>query len=256
MLLGDAGNDDVGTDAGAVYAFEDDAGTWTQTQTLYAGEGGENQDFGRVIATDGDVMAVGAHGVANRPGEVFIYAREGDGWIKTQTLRASDGHNYDLFGYDSIEIDANRMVVGAYYNNEYGSQAGAVYVFEYDGSFWVEQQKLVSGDLEAGDWFAEVAIDGDTIVVGANGDDLTELGGDPGANHGSAYIFSWNGTQWVQQAKLHASDWNTTFRFGNFGGSVDLLGDLVLVGEFWEQNVTGAAYVFQRVGGTWTEVQN
>ena len=92
-----------------------------------------------------------------------------------------------------------------------------------------------------------VAIDGDTMVVGANRDD------DKSANSGSAYVFVRSGSTWTQQQKLTASD---GYLDDNFGNSVAISGDTIVVGaERQGYNELGAAYVFVRSGTTWTQQQ-
>ena len=92
-----------------------------------------------------------------------------------------------------------------------------------------------------------VAIDGDTMVVGADRDD------DKSANSGSAYVFVRSGSTWTQQQKLTASD---GYLDDNFGNSVAISGDTIVVGaERQGYNELGAAYVFVRSGTTWTQQQ-
>ena len=69
------------------------------------------------------------------------------------------------------------------------------------GTAWLERQKLLASDGLAQDWFGySVSISGDLAIVGAEWDD------DNGSSSGSAYIFKCDGTNWVQQQKLLASD--------------------------------------------------
>ncbi len=83
-------------------------------------------------------------------------------------------------------------------------------------------EKLTGDDTSPGDYFGgSTDIDGDTVVVGASGDD------DDGSNSGSAYVFRRSGATWIQQAKLTSNDasWGD-----NFGNSVSIDGDTVVVG--------------------------
>ena len=109
-------------------------------------------------------------------------------------LIAGDGDEGDSFG-KSVAIDGSYAVVGAPLGNAYDlDDSGAVYVFKHEGSSWTEQAKLVAGDAEQGDSFGgSVSINGDYIVVGAEGDD---------GFSGAAYVFRRDGSSWVQEAKL------------------------------------------------------
>src|SRR5262245_52455304 len=101
---------------------------------------------------------------------------------------------------------------------------------------------LFAGDGAADDEFGRsVAVSGDTLVVGATGDDI-------GANNnqGSAYVFVRSGGVWSFQQKLTANDGAAG---DGFGRSVAISGDTVAISSF---SGNGAAYVFVRSGGVWT----
>ncbi len=111
----------------------------------------------------------------------------------------------------------------------------------------VEVAKLIASDGAAGDDFGKsVAVDGDTVLIGAPYDDN-------GLQSGSAYIFTRRGGVWTERAKLTASD-ATANDF--FGYAVALDGDTALIGAAYEGDNgigSGSAYVFTRSGGVWTE---
>jgi hypothetical protein len=131
----------------------------------------------------------------------------------------------------------------------------------FNGANWVYFQssvepnevppiEQVASDGEVGDFFGcSVAIDGNYAVVGAENDNV-------GSNikQGSAYIFFFNGTAWVQQAKLTAADGNDN---DNFGHSVSISGDYVVVGaENDDVGVDvnqGSVYIFFRTGSSWAQ---
>jgi len=162
-------------------------------------------------------------------------------------LLAADGAEGDRFGY-AIAIDGDTVVVGAYGDDDKGSDSGSAYVFVRDGGTWTQQAKLVPADGAASDWFGwAVAIDGDTVVVGAYGDD------DKGTNSGSAYVFVRTGGTWTQQAKLVPADGAANDYFG-YAVAVDA--DTIVVGAHYDDDKgadSGSAYVFTRTGATWTQ---
>lgn len=113
-----------------------------------------------------------------------------------------------------------------------------------------EQAKLIASDAALSDNFGNsVAMDGDTAVVGVAMDDHAA-----GTDAGSAYVFVRAGGLWMQQAKLIASDAAAS---DNFGISVAVSGDTVVVGAYFDDHLAGinagSAYVFTRSGTTWTE---
>src|SRR5262249_22798562 len=157
-----------------------------------------------------------------------------------QKLTAFDGAAGDNFGF-SVTVSGDTVVVGAN-NDDIGMNAdqGSAYVFTRSGAFWTLQHKLTASDGAASDNFGiSVALSGDTLVVGAFGDDIGANG-----NQGSAYVFARNGAFWTQQQKLTAADGAAN---DQFGASVALSGDTVLVGSPNGKGAfagQGAAYVF------------
>ena len=176
-------------------------------------------------------------------------SRKTDASTYTQQARLtqSEGSHDDRFG-TSIAINGNTAVVGAVFDDVgANNDQGSAYVFVRSGNGWTFQSKLVATDGAPGDRFGwRVAISGDTIVVGANGDDSAR---------GSAYVFGRNGSAWSQQAKLTASDGAAT---DQFGWGLGLSGDTVVVGapgDTINGVMRGSAYVFVRSGGSWSEQQ-
>ena len=109
-----------------------------------------------------------------------------------------------------------------------------------------ELATLLPSDHSAGDMLGVgVALDGDTAVIGAYGDDVN------GSWSGSAYVFVWDGRNWVQQAKLLPSDGSEEDYFGGGNPGVAISGDTVVVGAHGNAN---AAYVFQKPAGGWVDM--
>jgi hypothetical protein len=132
-----------------------------------------------------------------------------------------------------------------------GNSSGAAWIYGFEGGLWQQQGHLVPTGLQPFDAFGEsVAISGERVLIGASHHDP---GGAPGA--GAAWIFERQGGVWLEMAKLVASDAHPSDRFGV---SVALDGDTAVIGANEHPQggfVSGAAYVFERVGGTWVETQ-
>ncbi|HEX9972970.1 MAG TPA: FG-GAP repeat protein, partial [bacterium] len=141
-------------------------------------------------------------------------------------ITPGDGAADDRFGQD-MALFGDYLVVGAAYDdNENGIDAGSVYVFRRSGNSWIQQVKLIASDGAAEDYFGyAVDISEDYIVVGACWDD------DAGEQSGSAYVFKLDGENWIQQAKLTASDADVDDRFGI---DAAISGEYVLVGAFFD----------------------
>lgn len=158
-------------------------------------------------------------------------------------LKASNTSEEALFG-SSVAVDGDTLVVGA--PGDGGS--GAAYVFKLGASGWTEQAYLKASNAQTGNQFGRsVSISGDTLVVGAPG----ENGGGTGA--GAAYVFVRNGNTWSQHAFLKASN----VEAGDvFGAAVSISENTVMVGAPGEDDGginAGAAYVFLRNGANWTQ---
>jgi FG-GAP repeat len=152
----------------------------------------------------------------------------------------------------SVAADGDTVVVGAPGTTVGGHvEQGAVYVFARSGGVWKEQQELTASDGQEGDQLGgggrSVAISGDTVVAGAwgwkRGNNLYQ---------GAAYVFVRGPTGWVEQAKLTANDGGYNDQFGY---SVAISGDTAVVGapEAHGSHGLGAAYMFVRSGGVWTQ---
>ncbi|MCH7573243.1 MAG: hypothetical protein IH891_10045, partial [Planctomycetes bacterium] len=205
-----------------------------------------NDFFGVAVAIDGDVAVVGAdlgeEGIFTDAGAAYVYRFNGFTWQWEATLTASDAALSDSFG-TSVAIEGDLIVVGAWLSDDLGVNNGAAYVFRYDGFNWNEEAKLVAMDAGSLDLAGtSVDISGNRVVVGA------PLDNDSGPDSGSVYVFEYNiaGAIWEEKQKLVAAD---ALAFDNFGQSVSIAGDLLVVGA-WLDNEgfmadSGAAYVFE-----------
>lgn len=159
-------------------------------------------------------------------------------------LLASDGADADEFG-QSVCIDGDAAIVGANRSQGRRAHAGSAYIFEKVGEVWTQTAKLVASDGEVDDLFGwSVSMSGHTAIVGAIFDD---------GGRGSAYIFEKVGGVWTQQAKLLASDGAAG---DSFGTSVSVSGDTAIVASPGDDDRgvnSGSAYIFEKVGGAWTQ---
>jgi hypothetical protein len=253
VVVGAIRDADAGTFTGSAYIFRFDGSKWVEEQKLLASDYAYWDEFGFSVAISGDIAVIGAiRNDDNDPnsGSAYIFRFDGLNWVEEQKLLASDGATEDHFG-NSVAISGDTAVVGAYLHDS-PSNSGAAYVFSFDGSKWVEEQKLLALDTTYADHLGfSVAISGETIVVGAYGDDNA----DPDniyCNSGSAYVFRFNGSSWVEEATLQVPD----SECGNqFGWTVDISGDIVVIGgpdgHWGSTSGPGFAYVFDFDGSNW-----
>jgi hypothetical protein len=260
-------DNDSASDSGAAYVFIRTGTTWTQQAYVKASNTGAGDQFGSSVAVDGDTVVVGApledsnstgvggavNDSASDSGAAYVFIRTGTTWTEQAYVKASNTGASDRFGY-SVAVDGDTVVVGALLedSNSTGggldnsaSDSGAAYVFTRTGTTWTEQAYLKASNTGAGDDFGySVAVDGDTVVVGALLEDSNSTGGgldNSASDSGAAYVFTRTGTTWTQQAYLKASN---TGAGDYFGSSVAVSGDTVVVGALAEDIAAGAAYMF------------
>jgi hypothetical protein len=218
---------------------------YLQTDKLTASDGAVGDQFGRWVATDGDAIVVSTHVRGGGVGGVYVYTRNGGAWTQSAILEAPDAEAGNWFGY-GLDISGDTIVVGAHRDDDACSDCGAVHVFEMvEGVFSRTAKLTASTAYWMGRW---VAVDGDTIVAGGV---LSSYGDKDYA--GDAYVFERIGGEWTQTARLTASDGASQ---DTFGQSVAVDGTRIVVGADWHDGLAedaGAAYVYEKVGGVWTE---
>ena len=296
-INGDQTNNAIPT-SGAAYVFVRSKGSWSQQAYLKASNTGFNDQFGSSVAVDGETVVVGAaledsnatgingnqtNNGAENSGAAYVFVRSDGSWSQQAYLKASNTDADDEFGR-SVALSSDIVAVGAgsessnatgvdgdQANND-ADAAGAVYAFNRNGESWSQQAYLKASNAEAGDFFGEsIAVDGNTIVVGARLEDsnATTVNGDEANNDaefaGAAYVFVRSGESWSQQAYLKASNNEANDRFGT---SVAVHGNTIVVAASLEDsNATGvdgnqannsadrsgAAYVFSRSGANWSQ---
>ncbi|MGI9513880.1 MAG: fibronectin type III domain-containing protein [Anderseniella sp.] len=257
-IVGAYRDDDNGSDSGSAYVFiRDNSGNWSQQVKLKASDGAANDSFGHSVALSGNTVIVGAYNDddnGSNSGSAYVFIRDNSGnWSQQAKLTASDGAANDYFGY-TVAVDGNTAIVGAHQNNDNGTNSGSAYVFIRNGSSWSQQANLKASGGAANDNFGHnVAVDGDTAIVGAHNND------DNGNNSGSAYVFIRNGSSWSQQVKLlplKADGTSDGTASDYFGHSVAVDGDTAIVGAHNNDdngNNSGSAYVFIRNGSSWSQ---
>jgi len=169
-------------------------------------------------------------------------------------LFASDGEGGDEFG-SSVSISGDVAIVGAWLDNTTGeSNAGSVYVYRFNGTNWIEEAHLFASDgqggIPQGDLFGmSISVSGNIAIVGAPADDSIV-----GTGAGSAYVYRFNGTNWIEETHLFASDGAVN---DSFGKSVSISDNVAIVGAFRDDTESGinvgSAYVYRFDGLTWVE---
>ncbi|MCP4248874.1 MAG: hypothetical protein GY778_17665 [bacterium] len=208
--------------------------------------------FGDSVAISGDVAVIGVpkdDTVAIDAGSAYVFRFDGSTWVEEAHLAASDGTEADEFG-GAVTVSGDLVLIGAEGDFAGSSGTGSAYVFRYDGSSWVEEVKLTADDPGTGlSWSFghSVSVSGNVAVVGT-------IGGSGVGTAGSAYVYRYDGSAWVKEARLAPSDGEYYYHFGR---SVSVSGDVIAVGApghlDFKWNIHGAAYVYRHNGTSWVE---
>lgn len=223
--------------------------TASEDVKLLADNAAVNSSFGGCAAMSGDTVLIGANSAVNGTtidvGAAYVFVRSGSEWIQQARLEPSPAVPFKNFA-QSVGLSGDTAVVG----QPFAEGGGRAWVFVRSGTSWSLQQQLVpSVATSVSNFGAAVAIDGDTLVVGAPGH-FVGAGQPPGG----VYVFVRNGTTWSEQDLLTAND---PGELDGLGVSLDLEGDTLVAGTPRDDNNwgtdAGSAYVFVRSGTSWTQ---
>ncbi len=295
---------------GAAYVYKRTGATWSQEAYLKASNADIGDLFGNSVALSGDTIAVGAMGEgssqttitngatasadnsAASAGAVYIFKRAGATWAQEAYLKAPNSQASDSFGW-SVAISGDTVVVGAIAEDSNQTtitngttasadntvaNSGAAYVYKRTGATWAQEAYLKAPNSNASDSFGiSVSVSGDSLAVGANGEDsnqttitngTTASSDNTALGSGAVYVFKRTGAGWMQEAYIKAANAGGGDVFGQ---SVSLSGDTLVVGAPYEassQNTisngatassdnssifTGAVYIYKRTGTNWAQ---
>jgi hypothetical protein len=244
--------------AGSAYVFIKSEGQWVYHQTVTADEP-QRQDYFGAPTLLGDTMFISAYahpaGGYNAAGAVYVFTRPPGSdsyWTQHQKLTASNVDHWDYFGVTTA-ADGETLVVGA-------QSVSTAYVFDRnDGGDWVEQQILQLPEMGGTALAYRVAIDGDTIMVGA-----LQTAHSGFTEAGAVFVFTRSGGTWTQQQMLTAPD---PADGDFFGEVVEVSGNIAVIGATWDDLEdygdedpqdylrAGSVHIFERTGGTWVHQQ-
>jgi hypothetical protein len=232
--------------AGAAWVFTSSGGVWSQQgNKLVVNDaiGAATLGFPAALSADGNTAIVGGTADNNLVGAAWVFTRSGGAWSEQAKL-VGNGAGQQGFSV-ALSADGNTAIVGGPNDN---NNAGAAWVFTRSGGVWSQQAKLVgSGAVGAAFQGTSVALsaDGNTAIVGGPQDNN---------NAGAAWVWTRSGGVWGQQAKLVAMFFSP---IGNAtqGYSVALSadGNTAIVGGPLNNSGAGAAWVWTRSGGVWSE---
>jgi hypothetical protein len=229
--------------AGAAYIYQQTAAGWTETQKLMAPVATVDERFGGTVNVSGNTVFIGSGKGMN------IFENVGGVWAYQTTLQPSvpDGFGLDGSFGGGIAAEGDVVLIGARSQDKGGLiNSGAVFAFERGPMGWSETAMLMPSDpVFHGKFGYSLDMSGDTAIIG-------RPAGGPAASgpfQGAAYIFEKVGSQWVESAKLQASD---GFLDDGFGSTVTISGGLAAVTATGGD--TPRIYLFSKAGDAWQEI--
>jgi hypothetical protein len=201
------------------------------------------------LSGDGNTAIVGAPHDSGYIGAALVWIRSGGAWTQQAKLAGSDGAGESYQGqHVALSSDGNTAIVGGY--NDGSAAGGAAWVYTRNNGAWTQQGSKLVGTGGAGFTYQGYSValsgDGNTAIVGGFGDN---------SFFGAAWVYTRSNGIWTQQARLVGSAIYTT-KFGVYQGwSVALSadGNTAIVGGPYDNSGTGAAWVYTRSGGVWTQ---
>lgn len=243
------------TIAGQVYIFRQQGSTWTLEDTVGDPGIGSSDKYAASIDMDNDLLAIGSFNQSNcqnlndsDPGSVRVYQRSNNGiWNQIQKLEGEG--STDRFGF-SVDIDGNRLAVGAQCEDKFHTNRteGAVYIYEKSDDNFNLQQKVKAFQTAAFSLYGDrVALSGDTLIVTGSYEIPAHNINSSLTAAGSAYLLERKNGNWQETRLFHPIDLESNDRFG-ISLSVD--SGRVLIGAPGGENNSallkdGAAYVFE-----------
>jgi FG-GAP-like repeat len=234
---------------GAAWVFTRTNGLWSQQGQKLVGTNSTtsaNQGWSVAISADGNTAAVGGPEDNNVVGATWVFVRSNGVWAQQAKLVGTGGAGQSQQGISAaLSGDGNTLLAGGQGDN---GGIGAAWVFTRSGQTWT-QQAMLSGATGLTQFGASVALsnDGNTAVVGgpSDGGSLNPLG--------AMWIFVRSNGSWAQQGpKLVGTGSNSS---ANQGTSVALSsdGNTAILGGPFNGTQTGAAWIFTRTNGSWTQ---
>ncbi len=277
--------DNSASAAGAVYVFRFDGTDWNQQAYIKASNTEAGDLFGEHVdlSSDGNTLAVGAtressnatginadqnNNTANSAGAVYVFRFDGTDWSQQAYVKASNAGSGDEFGSSvAISEDGDTLAVGAFRESSGATgvngdqsddstiEAGAAYLFRYDGTDWSQQAYVKASNTGENDIFGgAVALraDGNMLVIGARGEGSSAAGvngdqyDDSAIYAGAVYTYRFDGMDWGLQAYIKSPNpEGGIFQLesgDSFGTAVALSGDgntLAVGASFEDSNATG-----------------
>ena len=240
------------SETGAAWVFVRSGGVWSQQGAKLIGQGEDGsswQGMSVAMSADGTTAVVGGpsgRGAA-RTGAAWVFTRSGASWSQQGGPLVGDGLHCQAFCYQGYSVgvsgDGNTVIVGA----PWAGLAGAAFVYTRSAGVWSQQGMLVGGDSDTGasqGWSVAISADGTTAIVGGPRD---------GSDLGAAWVFASRGGAWSQQGPKLVGTGAVGHAAQGQSVAISPDGDTAILGGPWDDSGAGAAWLFTRSAGAWSQ---
>jgi hypothetical protein len=212
VIVGVPFSNEHGQGSGAVYFFQFNGTSWETKAKRTSGDPEAWDTFGKSVSISGNRAVVSCEGDNNSSGSyskgaAYIFEYKDNNWYQSEKIIAANNESTSQFGV-TVSISGDRVIAGCPYDDTYGSNSGAVYIYEYIGTNWTQIKKIYASDFKPnGDFGRSVCIDANKLIVGAQYID----------DEGAAYIFEYISNTWIETIKLSAID-GESFGYNTYFG--------------------------------------
>jgi hypothetical protein len=238
--------------AGAAWVFTRSGGVWSQQGSKLVGTGAigtADQGYSVALSADGNTAIIGGPWDNTGVGATWVWTRSGGVWTQQGNKLVGTGAAGSMVQQGvsvALSADGNTALEGGYNDN---SGLGATWVFTRSGAVWTQQgSKLVgTGAAGASAQGRMVALSGDsnTAIIGGYQDN---------SNVGAAWVFTRSGGAWTQQGSKLVGTGAVASTWQGFSVAISTDGNTAVVGGPSDNSNAGAAWVFTRSGGVWSQL--
>jgi len=258
VAIGGYLNDGInGGDSGHVRVYEWNGAAWQQKGNEIDGEAASDYSGLSVsLSSDGAIVAIGAYlndGInGGESGHVRLYEWDGNAWQqKGNDIDGEAAGDYSG-SWVSLSSDGSIVAIGAYGNDDNGTDSGHVRLYEWDGAAWAQRGDDIDGEAEGDQSGLSVSLssDGSIVAIGAFDNE-----GVNGVGSGHVRLYEWDGSAWQQKG----DDIDGEAANDVSGSSVSLSADgsIVAIGAYGNDGMngddSGHVRLFEWDGSAWQQ---
>lgn len=208
--------------------------------------GAARQGQSVAISANGNTAIVGGSSDNSSAGAVWIYTRSGSTWTQQGTKLVGTGGIVAGQGSSvALSADGNTAVVGG---NQDDGNKGAVWVFVRSGSTWFQQGSKLVGTGAVG-----TALQGSAVAISADGNTILSGGYFDNSQVGAVWVFTRTSGFWSQQGSKLVGTGATGASYQGISVALSADGNTAMVGGSQDDSGAGAAWVFTRSAGVWSQ---